>query len=136
MSAPFETSLLEFTTGMPIFHEGDPADAAFLITEGEVEVSKRTHGHRVQVARLTVGDVLGEMALLSDIPRSADAIAAVHTKAIRVSRNEFDKRVAAMDPVMRRIFRILTRRLREATDQIAAHQDELGHGPAGLPAAR
>ena len=73
----------------------------------------------MDIAVLTDGDVLGEMALLSDGKRSADAVAIAPTRLLLITRDEFDERVTAMDPVMRQIARILVRRLREANDRLA-----------------
>ena len=105
--------------GTQIFHEGEDADGAYLVVEGRVEVRRRTPRGGVDIAVLTDGDVLGEMALLSDGKRSADAVAIAPTRLLLITRDEFDERVTAMDPVMRQIARILVRRLREANDRLA-----------------
>lgn len=110
---------IEFAAGTEIFHEGQDADAAFLVLEGNVEVRKRTDdGHKV-MATLGNGDVLGEMALFGGDVRSADAVALTDTKAFRLSRADFENRLAGTDAVLRRMVSILVARLRDATHELA-----------------
>ena len=109
-------NLVEFAAGTEIFHEGQDADVAFLVLEGQVEVRKRTdEGHKV-MATLGNGDVLGEMALFGGVHRSADAVAVSDTKAFRLSRADFESLLAGTDTVLRRMVTILVWRLRDATE--------------------
>lgn len=115
---------VEFAAGTEIFHEGQDADAAFLVLEGQVEVRKRTdEGHKV-MATLGNGDVLGEMALFGGVLRSADAVAVSDTKAFRLSRADFESRLAGTDTVLRRMVTILVGRLRDATEELARLRGE------------
>ena len=115
---------VEFAAGTEIFHEGQDADAAFLVLEGQVEVRKRTdEGHKV-IATLGNGDVLGEMALFGGVHRSADAVAVSDTKAFRLSRADFESRLAGTDTVLRRMVTILVGRLRDATEELARLRGE------------
>ncbi len=112
-----------FEAGTEIFVEGQEADAAFLVLEGQVEVRKRTDdGHKV-MATLGNGDVLGEMALFGGELRSADAVAVTDTKVFRVSRDEFQNRLSGIDPVLRRMVTILVARLRDATEELSRLRD-------------
>src|SRR5690606_39858394 len=64
-----------FRAGETIFAEGDPPTAAFLIESGRVQISTRRHGDPQVVAELGPGELLGEMAVIDDAPRSASAFA-------------------------------------------------------------
>ena len=56
-----------FAKGDPVFSEGEPGDALYLVVEGAVKV----HRGDKELARLSVRDVFGEMAVLDSEPRSA-----------------------------------------------------------------
>ena len=61
-------------------HEGTPADACYVLLEGEAQV--RMHGE--DRAALVAGAVVGEMALLSRSLRSASVVATTAVRALRV----------------------------------------------------
>src|SRR5437763_7700993 len=55
-----------------LFHEGDKGDKAYVIKAGELDIVKRAPGGReVLLAVLKSGDILGEMSLLENTPRTA-----------------------------------------------------------------
>ncbi len=60
-----------------VFKEGDPGDSLFLIKSGMVQIVKEINGVDVTLATLSDNEVFGEMALFSDLPRSAGAQALV-----------------------------------------------------------
>ena len=59
------------SAGEELFAEGDPGDQAYVIKEGELEVIKKSVDRDVFLAIRKSGEVIGEMALLEDAPRSA-----------------------------------------------------------------
>ncbi|NQV82949.1 MAG: cyclic nucleotide-binding domain-containing protein [Rhodospirillales bacterium] len=94
--------------------EGTPSDAAFLISSGKVEIRKGAMGSNPQtIAVLGKGAVVGEMSLFDDHPPIASAIAIEETTTSAISRDEFQRRVSAMDPVMRVILKIMVDRIRD-----------------------
>ena len=54
-----------------LFKEGDPGDALYLIRSGSVMVSRMIGGREVVLAYVPAGQYVGEMALISDLPRTA-----------------------------------------------------------------
>ena len=63
------TDEVTFDANSPIFAEGDYGDSLFIVVNGNVRIHKGTQ----ELAMLGKGTCLGEMALLDDEPRSADA---------------------------------------------------------------
>ena len=102
-----------FAAGQQLLREGVPNDQAFLITEGEVEIRTGTFtSSPTVVARLDKGEVIGEMSLFDDQTPTATAQAVTQTSVIVLTRAEFQKRLAAMDPVMRGVLGVLIKRMR------------------------
>lgn len=65
---------IEFTAGEMIFRQGYPADNAYIITSGEVEIfNANPDGSESQIAILHAGEMFGELGVLDDAPRSASA---------------------------------------------------------------
>ncbi len=64
-----------YRAGELVFAQGDPGLGMYIIQEGEVSISlSRKEGGRGELAVLTEGDFFGEIALLDESPRSANAI--------------------------------------------------------------
>ena len=81
--------LRHYDAGEAILEEGTTGLGLFIITAGRVEVFMAHEGGRVPLAVLGEGDVLGEMALLDDRPRSASAVALEATDCLLLSRDRF-----------------------------------------------
>jgi CRP-like cAMP-binding protein len=78
--------LRTFATGEPVFGEGDPGAAMYVIQSGQVNVTlKRESFHPIVLAELVAGDFFGEMALLGENSRCATAIAQERSSVIGFS---------------------------------------------------
>ena len=100
-----------------LFKEGSHSEAAYLITSGKVEIRKGEHtDHPQTLAVLEKGEVVGEMSLFDDTPPMASAIAIEETVVSAISRDEFQRRVNAMDPLMKGICQIMVQRIRKMTE--------------------
>lgn len=78
-------SIERFAAGTAIFRQGDLGDYMYVIMEGEVDVL--VDGKYVRT--LKDGEVFGEMALIDDQPRSADAIARTDCSLAMVDERRF-----------------------------------------------
>ena len=89
-----------FEPGQVIFREGDRGDWLYVVTEGEVEVLKAVSGRgAAPVRRLGSGDCFGEIALVSDTPRSATVRAVSATNVLAVDREAFQAMFASLPPL-------------------------------------
>lgn len=119
MSEPKHFKALTFDANSVIFDEGDPADAAYLIRNGVIDIRIGSRGDTPQtLATLKDGDVFGEMALIEDRKHMASAVAVKKTDVVEIPRAEFNKRLDAMDPIMRGMIRVLVARLRLMANEI------------------
>jgi CRP-like cAMP-binding protein len=78
--------LQRFDEGQLVFEQGDKADAFYVICAGKTRVFRTDHGARRDIATLEEGSFFGEMALLSEAPRSASVEAAAEdTQVLAIS---------------------------------------------------
>ncbi len=84
-----------FAKGEVLFEEGAPGDALYLVRRGSVTVSRRIGGREIVLSYVASGNYVGEMALLSDAPRSATVRAAIdNTEVIRIEAAAFQEMLA------------------------------------------
>jgi len=76
-----------------------------------------------EIATIAKGACFGEMAVLDDAPRSADAVIMDEAVLLRIGSEEFYDVLAENPALTQGIVRLLTRRLREANAKIAHTQN-------------
>ncbi len=82
---------VRFPKGTVMFRQGDPADCMYLIESGKLEVSVRTaNGNDLVVGTLGEGELVGEMALVVDLRRSATVTVLEDCELLRLSKHDFD----------------------------------------------
>ncbi|HSN54674.1 MAG TPA: cyclic nucleotide-binding domain-containing protein [Candidatus Sulfomarinibacteraceae bacterium] len=115
-----------FAPGSLIVAEGEPGDRLFIVVDGAVRISRMVPGAGEEcLTILTRGEVFGEMALIDEQPRSADARA--HSggcTVFSVSRDLLEE-VLSMDPdaamqFLSLLCRLLCRRLRAMNERLVA----------------
>ena len=79
-----------YAKGDIIFNQGDPSDAVYIIYEGEIILYVSEAGHQREVARVSKGEVLGEMGVIDKRPRGATAVAATDVKLVKLSPSTFN----------------------------------------------
>lgn len=99
-----------------IFGDGDPAESLYIVATGAV----RIHKGDSELAVLRRGECLGEMALLDGAPRSAAATTIEETTLLEIDQDDFFEVLAANPEITRGIMRLLSRRLRDASQKLAA----------------
>lgn len=115
-SAKFITK--DFAVGDTLFVQGDAGDYIFIIINGSVEVCKEIDGKREIVARMSSGDILGEMAILTDEPRCASGIAVEPTRVIMVKDRTLRLALLNNDlPILKPLTSQLILRFKEAEQQ-------------------
>lgn len=109
-----------FVKGETIIKEGDDQAQAYLIQSGRVGVYTEKLGSKIELAILGVGEIVGEMALITDEVRSASVEALEDSTLIMISRNEFEDRIASSDRAIRAVVKMLSARVSDANDSIAS----------------
>lgn len=104
--------------GAVIFREGEPADEAYLIEDGAVDILQGHGAERRLVARLGPGEVFGEMGVIDGSPRSASAVAAAPLRLVPVGADKIRQSIARADPFFAELIRKMVGRLRHSRGEI------------------
>ena len=111
---PVKDYTVTFSAGQTIFLEGDLGTEMYIILEGEVHIVKRLRGEIHVLSKLEKGDFFGEMGVLENTPRSAEAVAHTDVKLLSINGSRFDEMIRKTPEIAVRIIRKYSKRLREA----------------------
>ena len=114
-----QLDVVHFAAGQTIYNYGEPGDAIYVISSGEVEVFfKNDTGERIVLELATRGDFFGELSMLDSGTRSASVLAIQDTQTLRLDRPDLEKflqlrPLAAMD-----LLAAMGRRHRETVERL------------------
>lgn len=120
-----ELDELQFAAGDAVFRQGDAGDGLYLIRRGSVGVAVGSGDQQRIVAVLDAPAYFGEMALLSDAPRSASILALRPLQLWRLPRDRFDRLIERQPLILRHTAAEVTRRLSDTTRRLSLSQDGL-----------
>jgi signal transduction histidine kinase len=120
--------------GEVLMKQGDPGDTAYVVVSGEFEVHKQSGQSKIKIDIRNPGDVLGEMALLSQAPRSATVTAVTDCETLCISKEVFDNLLSTSPSASKAVLHWIMARLSQ--NDALLHQQErmaaLGTLSAGL----
>jgi CRP/FNR family cyclic AMP-dependent transcriptional regulator len=105
--------------GEHLFRQGDEGTALYIILQGRIKISVSRRSDTVTLAILGQGEFLGEMALLDDLPRSADAMALEDSHLYTLNRKDFLSFLKNNEHAVHAVLSALSLRLRK-TDNLLA----------------
>lgn len=122
------------SAGEKLIGEGDAGDSAYVILDGELEVSKRSGARDIVLSTRRAGDLIGEMALLNQAPRMATVRANRDSRLLKIPAEAFEQLLRTSPEATLAILHTVTARLRNTESLL--HQREkmaaLGTLAAGL----
>ncbi len=138
----FMSERIAFDAGQALCHQGDPADAAYLIIEGEADIILEGPAGPITVATLGANDIVGEMGILGDVPRNATVQAKNRLVVLRIAKDPFMRMVREFPNMAVSIMRELAQRLDLTNKQLLTARSEVRrlseasvhHGSAASPA--
>ena len=125
-----------YEPGEIIFHRGDQGAHAYFIERGAVDVVIEKDGADFVVAHLGAGEIIGEMSMIDDAPRSATIIATEETECIVIQRSRFLKPLTSADPMMNLILRVVLTRFRNAQNRYSGLANEAAKSDGSLEKIR
>ena len=121
----FMSERVAFDPGKRLFRQGDPGDAAYLIIAGEAEVSAETPTGPLVLATLGANEIVGEMAILGNVPRAATVRAKDRLITLRISKEPFMRMVREFPSMAVAMMQELAERLAATNNQLSTAQAEL-----------
>ena len=119
-----------FKPGEFIFREGDDAKGeAFMVHEGKVEIRRQFGGQDRVLRVLGKGDLLGDLALFRNAPRSADAVAVHAVTLLLIPSNRLEHLVRSNPALALALIKQLAARMLEAEDRARTAEDRAKQPP-------
>ena len=117
-----------------LIREGEEGDALLIVLSGELEVTKHDGGREIALATRKAGEILGEMSLLEQWPRTASVRALTDGELIEVDAAAFRKVLEASPAIATTILRTMAGRLRSTEASLMQREKlaSLGTLAAGL----
>ncbi len=99
-----------------LFVEGMPGEILYIVEEGGVDIYKKTSKGEAKVANIGPGEIVGEMSLIDDEPRSASGRTNTDSKLIVITKKSFNE-ILESDPkiaakICMSLLKIVSKRLR------------------------
>jgi CRP-like cAMP-binding protein len=122
-----------FPPNAVIFGEGETGDSLYIVVDGAIRISRMVPGMGEEcLSVIGRGEVFGEMALIDEQPRSADARAHVQGSTVFSISRELLEEVLSMDPdaavqFLTLLCRLLCRRIRAMNEKLVAWRVMASH---------
>lgn len=130
--SPAKLKLLAFTSdrvayraGEVLFRQGDTGDAAFVILSGKADVVVERSEGPFKVAEVQENAIVGEIAILCDISRTATVVAKTQVEALRISKETFVKMLADFPEMSIEVLRVLADRLSRTTIELTEARSQI-----------
>ncbi len=123
---------LRVPAGTVLFRQGDPGDRFYAIKEGALEVRLGTRRTGMVVRRRLPGDFVGELALLTGQPRSADVVVVEDAVLWALDRAHFETLLTRSAPLLLALNRALADRVAVVTRQLEDLAGSVGDDLGGL----
>src|SRR5207244_6071152 len=124
-----------YDPGKELCHQGDAADAAFLIIDGEADIILESPSGPITVATLGANEIVGEMGILCDTPRNATVRAKNRLTALRIAKDPFMRMLREFPTMSLSIMRELAQRIERMNNQLRASNSEVQQLKQRLQAA-
>lgn len=122
----FASERITFQVGQSLFQHGDEGDAAYIIVDGEADILVDTPSGPLRVAKVKRNDIVGEIAILCDVPRTATVTVTEELTTLRITKDLFFRMVTDFPEMGVEVMRVLAHRLEQTTAQLRQAQAGAG----------
>lgn len=117
---------LRFDAGQLLFRQGDDGDAAYVVLDGTAEILIEDGADATVISTARKNDLVGEIAILCDIRRTATVRATTTLDTIRIAREHFLLLLRESPDAAIEVMRTLGVRLAERTADVTALKKQIG----------
>ncbi len=121
----FASDRVSYGAGDVLFEQGDDADAAYIVIRGSADVLVNTANGSTKVAELGVNSFVGDMAILSDMPRTATVKAAAPLDTLRIRKDHMLDMMKDSPVLAMAVLRELIERLAKTTADLTEARSEI-----------
>ncbi|MEQ9200261.1 MAG: cyclic nucleotide-binding domain-containing protein, partial [Rhodospirillales bacterium] len=114
----FTSERLTFEAGEEMFHQGDEGDAAYIVMDGEAEIWIDTDDGEEMLRPVKPNELIGEIALLADVPRSATVKITRRLTALQLSKSQLINLIEQDRQIAVEMMRVLAFRLDDTTKRL------------------
>ena len=114
----FTSERMVFEKDETLFRQGDMGDAAYIVLEGDADVLVDSKRGQIRVAGLGQNDIIGEIAILIDVPRTATVRAGTRLVTLRITKELFFRLITEFPQIAVEIMRELAVRLEKTTGDL------------------
>ncbi len=122
----FSSERLTYEAGQVIFRAGDVADAAYVVIDGSIEISVPTPKGPLAVSTVGRNEIIGEIAIFGDVPRTATCTALTKLETLRISKDLFNNVIRESPDAAIELIRVLATRLSNTTAALSKQMNEKG----------
>jgi CRP-like cAMP-binding protein len=122
----FTSERMTYDAGQELFHQGDAADAAYIIVEGKADVIIDSPKGPLTVARLGKNDLVGEIGIICEVPRTATVKAAERVTTLRIAKDLFFRMLTDFPVMALEVMRDLGHKLELANAKLRDAQPRPG----------
>lgn len=117
----FASERVTFAEGNALFEQGEEGDAAYIVLDGTADVRVTADGGgAITIAQVASNDIVGEIAILCDVPRTATVVATSELVTLKITKELFFRMVQDFPQIGIEVMRVLAHRLETTTRQLRA----------------
>jgi CRP-like cAMP-binding protein len=114
----FTSERVAFRVGETLFLQGDSGDAAYVILAGKADILIHGPNGEIKVAEVGQNAIVGEIAILCDVARTATVKAVTQVEALRIGKENFFKLLMDFPEMTIEMVRVLADRLSHTTAEL------------------
>ena len=121
----FTSERVVFAKDQELFHQGDSADAAYVIINGSADVLVDAPDGQISVAKVERDAFVGDIAILCDVPRTATVKALSDLETLKILKEQFLELIVEFPVIAVEVMRVMADRLHKTTTELTTARNRL-----------